>query len=219
MKRILILLLLLSGYSVFAQNNYVGKNDPEARSILKKVTNKYKSYKTFSSDFSLIVENGQGQKVGEKTGSLASKGNKFYIQMDGDASFSDGSNIYNYDKGAKEMQITKVNPNDNTITPQKLFTDFYEKDFLYKLNDEVKKGGKIIEQIELTPMDKTQPYFKIILEVDKISSAITGAKIFEKNGNKYIYTIKSFHPNVALADSKFNFSKSDYPGVEVIDLR
>lgn len=211
--------MVLSGYTLKAQNTYIGKSDPEARAILKKVSGKYKNYKTFTSDFTLNIENGQGKNIGERSGSLSSKGNKYYLQMEGDASFSDGSSIYNYDKASKEIQITRVNPNDNTITPQKLFTDFYDKDFLYKLNDEVKKGGKNIQQIELTPTDKTQPYFKIILEVDKATSNITAAKVFEKNGNKYLYTIKSFKPGVSIPESKFQFDKSNYPGVEIIDLR
>jgi len=191
MRRFLLFILLFAGIEVSAQNNYIGKSDPEARSVLKKVSAKYKTYKTLSLNFSMTIENGQGQKVAAKEGTLELKGNKYYMEMDGDASYSDGSNIYNYDKSAKEVQITRVNPKDNTLTPQKLFTDFYEKDFLYKLNEDITKGGKVIREVELTPTDKTQPYFKVLLEIDKSTSNILGAKIFEKNGNKYIYSMSA----------------------------
>lgn len=219
MKRILLILFAFVVYSVQAQNNYIGKSDPEAAAILKKVSAKYKTYKTLSSAFSLEVENGAGQKLGSRKGTIDIKGKKFYIAMDDEASFSDGVNIYNYDKSAGEVQITRVNPKDNTLTPQKLFSDFYEKDFLYKLNDEVKQKGKTIQLIELTPVDKTQPYFKVILEVDKATSHIAGARVFEKNGNKYIYNITSFKVNPVIPDSRFTFRQSDYPGAEIIDLR
>jgi outer membrane lipoprotein-sorting protein len=71
----------------------------------------------------------------------------------------------------------------------------------------------------LTPIDKTQPFFKVLLEIDKASSTIVGARVFEKNGTKYIYEISSFRPNVAINDSKFTFNKVSYPGVEIVDLR
>lgn len=219
MKKFLPILFVLAAYAVNGQNSYIGKSDPEAAAILKKVSAKYKTYKTLSTNFDLQVENGSGQNLASRKGTVDIKGKKFFIMMDDEASFSDGSNIYNYDKSAGEVQITRVNPKDNTLTPQKLFTDFYEKDFLYKLNDEVKQGGKTIQLIELTPVDKTQPYFKVVLEIDKASSQITGAKVFEKNGNKYIYSITSTKANAAIPDSRFVFKQSDYPGAEIIDLR
>lgn len=219
MKRILFFVLLLTGYSVMAQNTYIGKSDPEATTILKKISSKYQAYKSLTAKVSLTVENGQGQKVLNQAGALYLQGKKYYIQMGNGASFSDGSSIYNYDKDAKEVQITRYNPDDNMITPQKLFTDFYKKDFLYKLNEDRVENGRTIQEVELTPVDKTQVYFKVLLEVDRATRSIVGAKVFEKNGNKYIYTITNQKSNTAIPDSKFIFNAKDYPGAEVIDLR
>lgn len=218
MKRFIFFILLLGGYSAYAQNNYVGKNDPEATVLLKKVTSKYKGYNSLSANVTLTVENGQGQKIASHSGKLYLKGNKYFIGMGDDASFSDGANIYNYDKDAREVQITRYNPNDNLITPQKLFTDFYKKDFLYKLNDAAAKEGTT-EVIELTPLDKAQAYFKVLLEVDKATKNIVGARVFEKNGNRYVYTISGQKTNTVIPDSKFSFNPKDYAGAEVIDLR
>lgn len=218
MKRVLFFLLLIAG-TASAQNTYIGKNDPQATSLLNKVASKYKNYKTLTANVSLQVENGQGEKITTQSGKLYLKGNKYFIQMGEDASFSDGASIYNYDKGAREVQVTRYNPNDNLITPQKLFTDFYKKDFLYKLNDEAVKGGKTFQEIELTPIDKSQPYFKVLLEIEKNTRNILGAKVFEKNGNRYIYTIADQKANGVIPDSKFSFNAKNYPGVEVIDLR
>lgn len=219
MKKFLFFIFLSISIKVSAQNNYIGKSDPEATSVLKKVSSRYNSYKTLTATVSLAVENGQGQKETNQTGNLFLKGKKYYIQLGANVSFSDGSSIYNYDKGAKEIQITRYNPEDNLITPQKLFTDFYKKDFLYKLNEDYTSGGRTIQEVELTPVDKTQVYYKVLLQVDKSTRNIIGAKIFEKNGNKYIYTITNQKPNVAIPDSKFTFNTKDFPGAEIIDLR
>ncbi len=45
-----------------------------------------------------------------------------------------------------------------------MFTNFYDKDFLYKLNGETKQGNKTLQEIELTPVDKTKSFFKVIVE-------------------------------------------------------
>jgi outer membrane lipoprotein-sorting protein len=43
--------------------------------------------------------------------------------------------------------------------------------------------------------------------------------IFDKNGNKYTYQIKTFTPNVKVPETTFAFDAKKYPGVEVVDLR
>ena len=45
------------------------------------------------------------------------------------------------------------------------------------------------------------------------------ALIFDKNGNRYTYTIKTFIPNVKVPESTFTFDAKLYPGVELVDLR
>jgi outer membrane lipoprotein-sorting protein len=52
-----------------------------------------------------------------------------------------------------------------------------------------------------------------------LSKQITNAVIFDKNGNKYTYTIKTFMPNVKVPESTFAFDSKLYPGVELVDLR
>ena len=85
----------------------------------------------------------------------------------------------------------------SNMTPQKLFTNFYDKDFFYKLNGEKKMGGKTVQEIEMTPTDKTRPFHKVYVYVDKAANTIYSAKFLEKSGNRYSYTINSFKPNAA----------------------
>ena len=91
--------------------------------------------------------------------------------------------------------------------------------FLYKLNGETRKGGKTIQEIELTPVDKTKTFFKVLVEVDKNSKNILSTKVFDKNGNRYVYNITSMKVNSNLPDSLFVFNAKNYPRVEVVDLR
>ena len=216
MKKIFTALVIMVGgfLTVAAQApKGMGKSDPDAKKILDAVSSKFKTFKTVQGKFSLKIENGAGKVLGIKTGTVSMKGSKYRISVTGQEIFSDGSNIWTLDKASKEVTISKIDPSANSLTPQKLFTNFYDKDFLYKLNGTTKS----VSEIELTPIDKTKPFFKILLFVDK--NSISTTKLFEKTGNKYTYSTTSLTPNANVPEATFVFDAKKYPGVEVVDLR
>jgi outer membrane lipoprotein-sorting protein len=219
MKIVLFGFLVISSLAGFSQTNNSGKNDAEAKAILDRVSSKFKSYKTVQANFTLSVTDANGKELGTKKGTVYIKGSKYRVSISGQEIYSDGNNIWTYDKSANEVQVTKFDPTTNTITPQKMFTNFYDKDFLYKLNGETKSGNKIIQEIELTPIDKTKTFFKVLVGIDKVSKNIVSTKLFEKNGNRYIYTVTGLKTNSDLSESLFVFNSSAYPNVEVVDLR
>lgn len=211
------LLFLLSVNSYAQAPKGMGSNDPEAKKILDGVSNKFKTFKTVKAKFALKIENATGKKVGNKAGSVFMKGTRYRITLPGQEIFSDGTITWTYDKGANEVTINKLDPSSNSITPQKLFTNFYDKDFLYKLNGKVNIGGKPMQEVELTPLDKTKPYFKVMVYVN--SSIIYSTKVMEKTGNKYTYSINNMVTNGVVDDAVFVFDAKKCPGVEVVDLR
>ena len=195
------------------------KNDPDAKKILDKVSAKFKTFKAPQASFSYSVENAQGKVLSTKKGTVEMQGNKYHVTMSGMEIFSDGKTSWNYDKSANEVTVNGVDGSGNAMTPQKLFTNFYDKDFLYKLNGEKKMSGKTVQEIEMTPTDKTRPFHKVYVYVDKASSTISSARFLEKSGNRYSYTITSLKPNATASEAQFAFDKKRYPGVEVVDLR
>ncbi len=219
LKIFFIALFTFFAGGVFSQNNSLGTSDPDAKAILDKVSAKFKTYKTVTANFTLSITNSSDKVEGTKTGVVYMKGSKYRVNISGQEIYSDGDNIWTYDKSANEVQLSKFDPSSNTITPQKMFTNFYDKDFLYKLNGEKKEGNKVLQEIELTPFDKTKTFFKVLLYVDKASKNIVSSKVFEKNGNHYIYKITSMKTNTNVPDSLFVFDKNSHPKAEIIDLR
>lgn len=222
MKKIVTFLVLITAICTTAlaqPKPGMGNSDPEAKKVLDAVSAKFKTYKAVQAKFSLSIENSAGKVMGNKSGTVYMKGSKYRISVTGQEIFCDGSNVSTYDKSANEVTITKVDPSANTITPQKLFTNFYDKDFLYKLNGEKTVKGKNIQEIELTPIDKAKTFFKVLLYIDKATKTLTGAKLFEKAGNRYNYTVSNLNGNAAITDTQFVFDAKKYPGAEVVDLR
>ncbi|MEP7278136.1 MAG: outer membrane lipoprotein carrier protein LolA [Bacteroidota bacterium] len=221
MKKNLIVSLLVALVTYgYAQTGV--SNDPAAKKILDGVSAKFKTYKAVQAVFTLQVEDGKGKLQGNQKGTVYMKGKKYRLSLEGKESkeiFSDGTTVWTYDKSTNEVTITKPDPSARTITPQSLLTNFYDKDFLYKLNGEQKEGARTIREIEMTPLDKSKTFHKVYVYVDKSRQNIYRTKVLDKNGNKYTYTVTSLNGNAVINDQLFVFDKGKYPGVEEVDLR
>ena len=213
-KLYLVLFLLVAGFSVMAQGN-----DPEAKKILDAVSAKFKTFKSVKANFTYKVENASGKVLSTKTGTIQMKGTKYRVSFGGQEIFCDGKTVWNYDKAANEVTVSSLDASGGTITPQKLFTNFYDSDFLYKLNGEKKVGNKVMQEIEMTPTDKSKPFHKVFLTVDKSAKTISSTRVLENTGNRYVYSVTSMNTTTDIPDNQFVFDKSKYPGVEVVDLR
>lgn len=216
MKKILLSLLLLSGihYTICAQS------DPKAKAILAEVSKKYKSYDIVKTDFTFTLESPQskGKETQQGTLFVQSAANKYKVIMTDQDMISDGKSQWTYLKKDKEAQVSAVDNNDQALNPAKIFT-LYEKGYKYIYNGDQKVGTKTYQMIDLSPIDTKSSYFKIRLSIDKAAQQIAKVLIFDKNGSRYTYAVKTFVPNVKVPLSTFTFDAKKYPGVEVVDLR
>jgi outer membrane lipoprotein-sorting protein len=171
--------------------------------------------------FVLKLTGGKGSNVTDtRKGSLALKGQKYHIAIGNQEILCDNTTVWTYNKEAKEVQVTKYNPAEQSMSPAKLFTaTFYDKEYKYSYKGQRKEQGKNCDIIELEPNDKSKQLAKIELLVDKASSMISGGNYWEKNGNKYAITISDVKENSDLPDSYFAWNAKEHPGVEVVDLR
>lgn len=215
MKKLYLSFLLLgAGLWASAQTS-----DPEAKAVLDAVSAKFKTFSTVQSTFSYKVENASGKSLSSKTGTILMKGTKYRVTFVGQEIYCNGITVWNYDKASNEVTISKLDASSGMITPQKLFTNFYDKDFRYMMNGEKKVGAKTVQEIEMTPLDKSKPFHKVYLQIDKAAKTIYSTKVLENAGNRYIYTVTTMKTNIPLADTQFVFDKTKYPGVEEVDLR
>lgn len=191
--------------------------DKTADNILANVSKTYRSYKSIKAKFQISIENKQTSSRLNQGGTLYLKSKKFRIDMSDQEIYCDGNKMWTYFKDENEVQIAKYDPDENDINPSEIFT-IYQKGFNTKYSGESMVAGKKIQKIELVPQDKTQPYFKVKLEVDKASHKIVKMKILNKNGIVTTYKITSFAGNVAINDSFFKFDEKSKPGVVKIDL-
>jgi len=224
MKKIL-LYLLLTGLTF---NYAFAQKDADAKKILNQVSKKYRSYDVIKTDFTFTYENQQAGTKDIQMGTMVSrsKANKYKVTIFNpddklavdEEIISDGKSQWTYVKKNKEVELSDVDNSSESLNPAQLFT-VYEKGYKYIYNGEAKVDGKLCQVIDLTPEDEKKPFFKIRLSIDKAKKQVFSAMIFDKNGSRYHYVIRTFTPNIKVPESTFTFDKKNYPGVELVDLR
>ena len=188
--------------------------EKKAISLLDEVTAKMKAYKTMKLEFSYSMIN-KSQKINESfKGSLLSKGDKFKLNISGQQIFCDGKTTWTYQKDANEVSISEVSGDDDSTTPTKFMTT-YGNNYKSKLISD--KGN--LEVIEMSPVKGRKKLSKVDLTLDKETKQVKSMQVFDKNGAVFTYNIESFITNQPIADAEFVFKASNYPKVEVVDMR
>ena len=204
---ILIIALTLLSTSAKAQN------DPDAKKILDAVTAQLKSNKGINASFTLVSKSPAGKINNNVTGKISIKGNKYYIKEGSTEIFNNGEKTWNYN-GNDEVTVTPADADDQSFTPQKFLSGFYDKDYTYKL---ISSAGSF-NQIELLPIDKRKSFQKINLFVDKSRTMITRAKVVDKAGNTVDFNLKNINSNANIGDTTFVFDQKKYnKKIEVIE--
>jgi chaperone LolA len=212
-------LLILSAVALCSMAQPVmAQTDAKAKSILEAVSKKINGLKSLKANFALQLMSANGKTNQTKKGSFFMKGQKYRVSLGDQEIICDNKTVWTYVKPANEVQVSNYNPNEQTISPAKLFTNFYDKEYSYHYAGSKTFAGKSVNIIELLPVNKGKQFSKVELAVDK-SNTIVGGNVYEKNGNHYRYTINNFTPNANLSDAFFTFNSKEHPGVEVVDLR
>jgi outer membrane lipoprotein-sorting protein len=114
-----------------------------------------------------------------------------------------------------EVQIMEHDPEDQMMSPNKLFT-IYEEGYKYTYVGAEAEKGKRLQIIDLFPKE-SGAFMKVTLAVDAAKNQLHKITMHDKNGGTYAYLVTNFKSNTAIAP--FIFNTVDYPGVEAIDLR
>ncbi|MDR6944875.1 LolA family protein [Mucilaginibacter pocheonensis] len=219
-------------YSILALSTYntaFAQKDTQAKAILNLVSQKYRSLDVIKTDFTFTLDNPQAGVKETQSGTLISKAKagKYKVTLYTSAAakdvdkeiMSDGKSQWTYLKKDKEVQVSEAAKGaDGINNPSQIFT-IYEHGYKYLYTGEQKLAGKVYQAIDLTPENEKQNIFKVRLLIDKVKKQIYSAQLFDKNGNKYNYTVRSFTPNPRVADNVFAWDAKAHPGVEVVDLR
>ncbi len=207
MRLLYLLFAFLPVVSVTAQK------DNQAKTILDQIGTKVKGAKGVLASIQLVSQNSKGKALGTKTINLKMKGDKYVLKQGSTEILCDGSKIYNFD-GVNTISKSNVAESDQALSPQKLLSGSYDKDFNYSLLSQ----NNSFATIELIPLDKRKNFQKVTLVIDKLKSALSTASILDKSNNSTFVKVLSINYGVVLVDKLFLFDRTKYPkNVEIFD--
>jgi outer membrane lipoprotein carrier protein len=216
MKKLNLIGLIISMFIISNANAQI--TDAKANETLNKLSAKMKSFVNYKIEFVYTLENKAEKIKQSKNGTAIIKGDKYSLNVSGQRIICDGKTVWTYIPDADEVQINNVNlKDDDALNPGKLFST-YEKNYKAKLIKEVNQAGVLTQIIDLTPI-KGKAFFKVRLTIDKTKMQIISTEIYNKNGSTYMYKVIKFLSNLKISDAEFTFKASDFPGVEINDMR
>ena len=223
MNKVLFVLLLLLGSLGIAtaqQFTQASDNDPAAKRLLDRMSQRFASFEGLHTDFNLVIEIPEMDKEVQK-GSLKQRGNAYRLSLDNQEIISDGSTIWVYLKNNEEVQINCMADfeGEGLLSPNDLLNEYNSGNYIYVLGDAFTENGKTVQQIEFKPVDADSDYSKIRLTFLKETLDPVRMKVFAKDGSRFTLELLNVTPNPTHPKGTFNWDKSQCPDCYIEDLR
>lgn len=212
-KRCLLIIwcYLLLSVASFAQKN--------AEEVLSKAAVKYEQSGGISARFVSTITTPKNPNGEDIEGSIDTKDNKFVLITPGMRTIFNGTTQWVYLEESEEVNISNPTGEELQLVNPMLLLKSYKTDFTVSYKGEhVGQNGKSVYTTVLIPKKKNN-ITKIELQIDKISFMPSFITVSTKNEMNTTITIKDLKMNINKPDSYFVFNESDYPDVEIIDLR
>jgi len=210
MKQLFTILFLVLACSVNAQK------DPAAQAVLDRFSEAALSAPSVRMKFDLRVHDKVEDTRNESEGSVVIKNNMYRLDLPENIIWYDGSAIWTLAPEVKEVTVTLPDPDDDTFfsSPSSLF-DMYKEGFKYSLLREV-PGGSVID---LYPDDPSDTDFSLIRLVIDGQDRLVSAEYRRKDGIDIYIDVKEYNLRQSFPDKYFSFDNTEFPGVDIIDMR
>ena len=202
---------------LFLGNIAHAQYDPKALEILDAMAKKYKEIAAFEASFSYTLTNEMDKINEEFKGTMTVKGDKFKLVLPEQEVINNGTTVWTYLPESKEVNVDNADANSDEVNPSKIYY-VYKKGYKYLYLGESTEGTTLCDMVDLVPEKRDAQYFKIKMAISKKDKSVVNFTIFDKQGNKFKYTITKFVPNAKVDDSIFAWDTKKHPGVEVIKL-
>lgn len=210
MKKIVFLILICFSVGLSAQN---------ATSILDKAAKAYEDANGVKAGFAMRIRSDKHQTTESFEGEIQIKGNKFTLKTPDILTWFDGKTQWSYMVRTEEVNVTNPDGEELQYTNPALLLKNYKKGFEAKYKGEsTTANGKSAYEITLLPRKKGN-VTQVDLQIEKLSNLPASIAVTAKDGMTSTIRIMNIKTGLNQPDSYFVFNASDFPDVEVIDLR
>ena len=208
MKKILVLIFVLSAFTSYSQDN------SDAELLLNKVSENIKNYDNIYINYAYTLQNIEEDISQTNNGSFVTENDKWRFEMLGVTRIFDGNKLYSISPDDEEVTISSQDPEDETtITPNKMLY-FYEDGYYFEMDESRFVGNgqfrKKIQYVKLIPKDSEAEIKYILLGIDTEFNQIY--EVIETGKNETVTTISivDFEFNLPLDSKLFVFDEQKY---------
>ena len=208
MKKILVLIFVLSAFTSYSQDN------SDAELLLNKVSENIKNYDNIYINYAYTLQNIEEDISQTNNGSFVTENDKWRFEMLGVTRIFDGNKLYSISPDDEEVTISSQDPEDETtITPNKMLY-FYEDGYYFEMDESRFVGNgqfrKKIQYVKLIPKDSEAEIKYILLGIDTEFNQIY--EVIETGKNETVTTISivDFEFNLPLDSKLFIFDEEKY---------
>lgn len=195
--------------TLFLVNEVSGQNNLSPQQILERVIKIISDAKGVEAKFTIYNSGYSG------SGIIRSQGSKFNVSLPDVEVWYNGKDLYTYNKRTSETTIVIPTPEELAETNPLTYVTSASKSYNVAVST-VKKPNKDV--LELTPKNKSE-IKRITLTISQKDSKPEKIVVEPSHGNPISAEISSFKTGIELSSSQFEYPKSKYPKVEIVDLR
>lgn len=195
------------------------KSDTKALELLNKTQTAIESAGQVSADFTAAYSD-QSSPTASLSGTIYLSGKKLYVNSSQIKYWFDGTTLWTYLIGSDEVNISTPNEQEQQAINPYFFTNLYKQGYDLSLEAEQIVGGTGCYTVRLTSTStSTQRIREMVVNIDKQTSLPKRIR-FRNSRNTWItISINACHTHQSFKPSLFQFDKTQYPNVEIIDLR
>lgn len=188
-----------------------------ARSVLDKTSNLLKSSGGIQATFEATSFKGT-QEAGTTSGTIYVQGEKFKIVSPQLTTWFDGKTQWSYMTNSGEAYVS--NPTDaelQSINPY-TFINLYKSGYAYTMSD-TNYNGKACHEVRLTATKRGSNISEMLIVIDKSGFLPYSVRLKQSNGTWLRLRVRNVQTRKSWNEKFFQFDKTAYPDVEIIDLR
>ncbi|MDR1373286.1 MAG: hypothetical protein LBJ17_09285 [Dysgonamonadaceae bacterium] len=212
---LVLLICLLTTFPAIAQK------DIKAKEMLEKSEIAFNSSGAISAYFTINIRESVSRDIKSFDGTIYIKGNKFKINAPDYDVYFDGTTQWVYNKIHGEVNISDPDTTEiQTLNPSVIY-QIYRKGCNYKfVGTKTDVKMRKVSEIILMPKSKKQDVRELTLQVnEKDFLPVYFHLKFKNNDLDNEIFINKYNINQNLSDNIFIFDASQFPDVEIIDLR
>lgn len=207
MRKILTAMLLFLSLGCVAQN---------AKQILDNTATKIKQMGDVEVRFAATSFSGTTEQ-GKTNGIVLLQGKKMYLSTDEMKMWYNGKTQWSLIPESGEVNVSTPTEREMTNMNPYSFLNLYKKGYKMKAH-QTKLRGKDVYEIHLTARSQNANAQEIYVDVAKNDYSPLCIRVRQDNNWNRI-SIQSIQGNKHFNDADFEFPKSEYPNIEIIDLR